>query len=64
MSRAPSAGTSIAASLPNCAASVSENAVASSHMPIIELTTRGTDNSVTAARLTGARHISPISSSR
>ena len=57
-------GISIAASLPNNAASVSENAVARNQVPIIRLTTRGTDNCVTADRPTGDRHISPISSTR
>ncbi|MNV61433.1 hypothetical protein D3C71_1539400 [compost metagenome] len=54
-------GTSIAASLPNSAASVSENAVARNQVPIIRLTTRGAASWVTADKPTGDRHISPIS---
>src|SRR5690606_5393950 len=51
----------MAASLPNNAASVSENAVARNQVPIIRLTTRGAASWVTADRPTGDKHISPIS---
>jgi len=62
MSSDSPSGTSIAASLPNSAASVSEKAVARNQVPIIRLITRGTANWVTADRPTGDRHISPLAS--